>query len=336
MATPMQRAATPSSTAGASQCRRDASPETSQLRPRSSTATFCTSRNAAAAAPKPIAVAVACSSVPRVTAHTNSTSAGAIAPSTAWRRKASQSAVIATTNVTSTASSNAPSVTGAGGGAVRRSCEPAVEHGRQRLARGAHRDAGDVELGDEGERHEHEERRELEQQRRPRRPAEPAGERAGRVRERDRDEHGHDEAPRREDARERQRRRRGQRGEGEGCEKPRAGDHAILGWVQARFQATGNGVLDASTTTSDDDGDERDRLGEDGDHVDARERGEGAGHVGAHAPQHGDDEVDAAVGADLLEHRDEPVVAIGAHGGEAVEHVMARVAAGPEHGSRRW
>ena len=50
--------------------------------------------------------------------------------------------------------------------------------------------------------------------------------------------------------------------------------------------------------------------------------------------EHGDDEVDASVRAELLEHRGQPVALVGADGGEHVDHVVARVAAGAEHLAR--
>ena len=69
-------------------------------------------------------VSVWWSDVPSVDDQTNSTSAGATAASVALRRNASQSATDATAQVAITARSSVPSVTGAGAGAVRSTCQP--------------------------------------------------------------------------------------------------------------------------------------------------------------------------------------------------------------------
>ncbi len=53
--------------------------------------------------------------------------------------------------------------------------------------------------------------------------------------------------------------------------------------------------------------------------------------VGRDAPEDGDDEIDAPVGAQVLEHGGEAVAVVRADGGEHVDHVVARVAPGAEH-----
>ncbi len=85
---------------------------------------FCTMRNAPAVTAKAETVSVWWSDVPSVDDHTKSTSAGATAASVALRRNASQSATLATAQVVITARSSVPSVTGAGAGAVRSTCQP--------------------------------------------------------------------------------------------------------------------------------------------------------------------------------------------------------------------
>ncbi len=71
------------------------------------------------------AVSASCSSsVPSVDVHTKNTSAGDTAASAVWRTNASQSANAAIAHTASTASRMAPSVAGAGAGAVRRRCHP--------------------------------------------------------------------------------------------------------------------------------------------------------------------------------------------------------------------
>ena len=77
-------------------------------------------------------------------------------------------------------------------------------------------------------------------------------------------------------------------------------------------------------------GDERDRLGEHGDDADARERAEGAHHVGADAAEDRDHEVGASVHGEVLEHDREPIRRVRGHGGEPVDQVVARVAADAE------
>ena len=101
--------------------------------------------------------------------------------------------------------------------------------------------------------------------------------------------------------------------------------------VSAWFQAVANGVVDASTTSTDAFG------------------ATAAGWVsttttpmpgsmpnacsvsGATRPRIGDDEVDAPVRTEVLEHGRQPVAVVGADGGEHVDHVVARIAAGAEH-----
>ena len=73
--------------------------------------------------------------VPSVDVHTKNTSAGASAPSTARRTNASQSATTAISQATITASRMAPSVAGAGAGAVRRVCQPPMSWSADRAAR---------------------------------------------------------------------------------------------------------------------------------------------------------------------------------------------------------
>ncbi len=80
-------------------------------------------------------------------------------------------------------------------------------------------------------------------------------------------------------------------------------------------------------------GRQRDRLGEHDDRVDADQAAERASDVVADAAEHRDDEVDAAMRAQVLEHGGQPVVGVGVDGGEPVDHVVTRVATRAEDGA---
>ena len=53
--------------------------------------------------------------------------------------------------------------------------------------------------------------------------------------------------------------------------------------------------------------------------------------VGRDAPEDGDDEVDAPVRAQVLEHGGQLVAVVGTDGGEQVDHVVAGIATRAEH-----
>ena len=77
-------------------------------------------------------------------------------------------------------------------------------------------------------------------------------------------------------------------------------------------------------------------AGEHDHDADAGERGEGVQRVGRDPAEDRDDEVDAPVRPQVLEHRRQPVALVGTDRGERVDHVVPRVAAGAEHLARRW
>jgi hypothetical protein len=99
--------------------------------------------------------------------------------------------------------------------------------------------------------------------------------------------------------------------------------------VSAWFQAVANGVVEASTTSTDA-GCDRGRAREHDDDADARQHAQCMERVGQ-APEDRDDEIDAPVGAQVFEHGGEAVAVVGTDGGERVDHVVARIAAGAEH-----